>query len=78
MGLDRHDKEMMCISIPVVDYWEIREDLDRLEDAVSRLERIVEALILLHKEETVKGLTALFSEVLNQQKKGNRSVDRTG
>lgn len=64
--------------VAIVDLWDIDDRIARLENAVNRLEKIVEALILLHKEETVKGLTALFSEALNQQhKKGNSNGNRT-
>ena len=44
MALDDRDREMMAVSVPTVDYFEMREDLDRLEDAVIRLEKVVEAL----------------------------------
>jgi hypothetical protein len=80
MGLDERDKEMMAVSVPTVDYFEMREDLDRLEDAVIRIEKVVEALILLHKEERVKSWELILREMLRKedQKKGNRNGNRTG
>jgi len=54
MSLDKKDLEMMSIAIPVVDYWQMREDSDRLEDAVNRLEKVVEALFELYHSERVK------------------------
>lgn len=75
------DLEDVRLSRPVsvTDLWDIDDRIDRLEDLANRLEKIVSALILLHKEETVRGLTALFSEALDQQqKKGNRNGNRTG
>lgn len=80
MTLDQKDFKDVRLSRPVAvtDLWGIDDRIDRLQDVVIRLERIVEALILLHKEETVKGLTALFSEALDQQKKGDRIGNRTG
>jgi hypothetical protein len=79
MGLDQRDKEMMALSVPTVDFFELREDLDRLEDTVVRLEKIVEALILLHKEERVKSWTLILQEMLKKEayKKGNYG-NRTG
>ncbi len=73
--IDHRDKEMMCIASPLVDYWEMREDLDRLEGAVIRLERIVQALIELYRVERVKNWEMILQAMLNQ--KGNRD-DRAG
>ena len=73
MSLEQKDFDDTRLARPVAltDLWDIDDRISRLENIADRLERIVQALILLHKEETVKGLAALFSEALNQQKKGN-------
>jgi hypothetical protein len=77
MALDQKDLQMLSVSIPVVDYWEMKEDIDRLEDAVNRLEKVVEALILLHKEERVKSWEMILREMLKkEEQKGNRNVSR--
>lgn len=74
MSLDKRDLEMLAVSIPVVDYWEMREELDRLNDSVDRLERITEALIELYRVERVKNWEMILQKMLvKQEKKGNRS-----
>lgn len=64
MGLDERDHQMISVSVPVVDYFEMREDLDRLEDAVNRLEKMVEALIQLYHEERVKNWQLILQEMM--------------
>jgi len=73
MSLDRRDLEMLTVSIPVVDYWEMREELDRLNDSVDRLERITEALIELYRVERVKNWEMILQEMLEKEetKKGS-------
>jgi hypothetical protein len=66
MGLDKKDIEMMTMSIPTVDYWEMKEELDRLSDCVERLERCIRALALLHKEERVRDWELILKEMLKQ------------
>lgn len=75
--MDQRDKEMMALSVPVVDYWEMREDLDRLDDAVLRLEKVVECLIELYRTERVKNWELVLQKMLDQRKKGNYG-HRTG
>jgi hypothetical protein len=79
MGLDQRDKEMMAISVPVVDYFEMREDLDRLEDAVVRLEKVVKCLTELYLKERTKSCELILNKMLEkeEQKKGNYG-NRTG
>ena len=72
--LDERDKDMMAISVPVVDYWEMRDDLDRLEDAVLRLEKVVEALIELHRNERVKNWELILREMIRGHQNGNRTL----
>jgi hypothetical protein len=79
MSLDKKDIEMMAVSIPVVDWWDIREEIDQLNDTVNRLKKIVEALILLHREERVKTWEMILQKMMEQeQKKGNHNGNRTG
>jgi len=68
MGLDERDKEMLSIATPVVDYWEMREELDRMEDTVNRLEKIVECLLELYRGERVKNWEMIIKEMLKQEK----------
>lgn len=79
MVLENKDLEMMCVSIPVVDYWEMKEEISNLQDAVCRLERIIEALILLYREERVKNWEMILRKMLekNEQRRGDRG-NRTG
>lgn len=74
MGLDKKDLEMTSVSIPVVDWWDIQEEINRLqekinrvEDIADRLERIAEALIALYKEERVKNWTMILQAMLEKQ-----------
>jgi len=73
MAFDQRDKEMMTVSVPTLDYWEMRDDLDRLQDAVNRLEKIVEALVELYRSERVKDWEMILQGMLKEQdrKKGN-------
>ena len=73
MELDKRDMEMLSVSVPVVDYWEMREELDRLSDAVTRLEKIAELFLLLYKEERVKSWKMILQKMLEKEerKKGN-------
>ena len=75
--IDQRDRQMMAVSTPVVDYLEMREDLDRLEDAVNRLEKVVECLIELYRSERVKNWELILQEML-KEKKGNNYGNRTG
>ena len=68
MSLDEKDIAMMAVSIPTVDYWEIREDVDRLEDAVNRLEKIVEALLNLYQEERLKTWELILKGMIEKQR----------
>lgn len=79
MGLDKRDIEMMCICIPVVDYWEMREDLDRLENVVNRLEKVVEMLIELYRSERIKNWEMILRKMLekHEEKRGDLG-NRTG
>lgn len=67
MGLDRKDLEMMSVSIPTVDWWDIREDIDSLTDTVERLERVVEALALVWKEERTKSWEMILQRMLSKE-----------
>jgi hypothetical protein len=78
MSLEKRDIEMLSVSVPVVDYWEMRDDLDRLEDSVNRLERVVEALIELYRTERVKNWEMILKKMLEKEerKKGNAGGGR--
>ncbi len=79
MGLDRKDIEMMAASIPTVDWLDIRDDIDRLTDAVNRLEQVVEMLVLLHREERVATWQTILESMLKKaDQKGIVHGNRTG
>jgi len=74
MGLDKKDLEMLSVSIPVVDWWDIQEEIDRLENLADRLESVEEALIDLYRTERVKSWEIILKKMLEkQEKKGNRN-----
>jgi len=78
--IDERDRQMMSISVPVLDYLEMREDLDRLENAVVRLERVAEVLVELYFSERTKSWEMILKEMLKKEesKKGNYYGHRTG
>ena len=74
MGLGKKDFEMMAVSIPVLDWWDIQEEIDRLEKIADRLESVEEALIDLYRTERVKSWEIILKKMLEkQEKKGNRN-----
>ena len=66
------DHEMMCVSVPTVDFWDIQEEIERLGDAVDRLETILQAFILLYQEERRKTWKLVLDEMFErmEHKKG--------
>jgi len=64
--IDERDRQMMSISVPVLDYLEMREDLDRLENAVVRLERVAEVLVELYFSERTKSWEMILKEMLKK------------
>ena len=58
---------MMSVSIPVVDWWDIQEEIDRLEKIAHRLERITETLLALYHEERVKTWKMVLQAMLKKQ-----------
>ncbi len=73
MELDKQDMEMLTIAVPLVDYWEMKEEIDRLSGAVERFEKILECFIALYREERVKTWEMILHAMLKEQerKKGN-------
>ena len=69
MTLDKKDIEMMAVSIPTVDWWDIRDELDRLTDTVDRLETILAAFVELYKQERVKTWETVITKILETEDK---------
>jgi hypothetical protein len=79
MSLEKKDLEMMSVSIPVIDWWDIQEEIERLNDNVNRLERVVEVLIELYRTERVKNWEMILQKMMEkQEKKGNRNEPAFG
>jgi len=80
--MDEKDFQDTKLARPValVDLWDIDDRIDRLQDLVIRLERVVESLIELYRSERVKNWEIILHEMLKkqEQKKGNADVHRTG
>ncbi len=53
--------------VGITDLWDIDDRINRLEDCVERLEKCIEALVLLYKEERVKGWTLILQEMLKRE-----------
>lgn len=82
MALNEKDLGDVKLSRPVavVDVWDIDDRIDRLQDAVIRLERTVEALIELYRSERVKGWEMILQEMLKKQEqktRGHQNDNRT-
>ena len=69
MSLDKKDLQMISVSIPVVDWWDIREEIDRLNDNVDRLEKVVKSLITLYDEERIKNWELILKEMLREEER---------
>lgn len=82
MTLREEDLEDVRQARPValLDLWGIDDRLDRMEDAVNRLEKIVEALVELYRSERVKNWELILQGMLKEQdkKKGNWNGNRSG
>jgi hypothetical protein len=82
MPLEETDFQDVRLSRPVsvTDVWDIDDRIDRLQDAVNRLEKIVEALAEIYRGERVKSWEMILQGMLKEQerKKGNAGVNRTG
>lgn len=74
MGLDKKDIQMMAVSIPTVDYWDMKEELDKLSDCVNRLEKVVEILVALYHEERVKNWELILQEMLKREEGKKRRM----
>jgi hypothetical protein len=66
--------------VSVTDLWDIDDRIDRLSDCVERLEKVLEAFILLYQKERVKSWELILQEMTREmvQKKGNNYGNRTG
>jgi uncharacterized protein Yka (UPF0111/DUF47 family) len=70
VGLDKKDLQMMSVLIPVVDWWDIQEEIDRLEDIADRLERIAEVFLALYKEERTKNWEIVLQTMMKKHQNG--------
>ena len=68
-ALDKKDFEMMAASIPTVDWWDIRDELDRLSENVNRLETILKAILELYNRERVKTWELVITRILEREDK---------
>jgi hypothetical protein len=62
--------------VGITDLWDIDDRINRLEDCVERLEKCIEVLVLLYKEERVKGWELILKEMLEkkERKKGGHII----
>ena len=75
MTLDKKDISMLSVSIPTVDWLEVREEIDRLNDNVNRLEQIVEALAEMYRQERLKTWELILMKMIEREDrkaKGNQ------
>jgi len=60
--------------VSILDLWEIDERIARLENVACRLEKVLEAFILLYHEERVKTWEIMLKKMMEKhEKKGNRN-----
>jgi hypothetical protein len=79
--MNEKDLQDMKLARPValVDLWDIDDRIDHLQDAVNRMEKVVEALLALYRSERVKGWEIILQAMIKkQEEKGNRYGNRTG
>jgi hypothetical protein len=80
MSLNQKDLDDTKLARPVaiVDLWNIDDRINRLQDVVIRLEKIVEILVELYLKERVKNWELILREMLKKEelKKGNKDVTR--
>ena len=69
MGLDKKDSEMLAASIPTVDWWDIREEIERLIDTVNRLETVLAGFAELYNRERVKTWEMVLNKILEREDK---------
>ncbi len=74
MGLDKKDIEMLAVSIPTVDWWDIRDEIDKLSDTVNRLEAVLAGLAELYNRERVKTWELVITKILERE--DNKSKER--
>ncbi len=77
MGLDKKDFEMMAVSIPTVDWFDVREEIEKLSDTVNRLEAILTAFVELYRQERVKTWEMVLNKILEREdkKRGRRGTE---
>jgi hypothetical protein len=72
---------MMAVSIPMIDWFDIRDQIDRLNDDVNRLEKTVEALVEMYQKERVKLWEIILIKMIerkDRKAKENRNEYATG
>ena len=69
MGLDKKEFEMLAVSIPTLDWLDVREEIERLSDAVNRLETILAGFAELYNRERVKSWELLITKLLEREDK---------
>ncbi len=67
MALNKKDFEMMAVSIPMIDWFDIRDRIDRLNDDVNRLEKTVEALVEMYQKERVKSWEIILIKMIERK-----------
>lgn len=69
MPLDEKDTHDLRLARPVavVDLWEAKDSLDRMEKIVERLEKTVRTLVTLYHEERVKSWELILKEMMRQE-----------
>ncbi len=69
MGLSRKDIQDVRQARPVavVDLWDVDDRINWLQDLTDRLEKVVECLIELYREERVKNWEMILKEMLDRE-----------
>jgi len=77
--MDKNDLSKLHAAIPVIGFFEMRADVEQLTSTVERLEKVVDTLVNLYREERVKTWELVLNEMAKDldQKRGDKNGIRT-
>jgi hypothetical protein len=76
MGLNETDIQDVKLArlVAVIDLWDIDDRISHLEEITERLEKVVQCLIALYREERVKNWEMILHEMLKRKEDKKRMI----
>ena len=76
MGLNETDIQDVKLArlVAVIDLWDIDDRISHLEEITERLEKVVECMIALYREERVKNWEMILHEMLEKEERQKRMI----